>query len=502
MNLAAIIAGHTGSHPDKPAVESGSEILTYRELTDLAGRIAGRLRQSGVEAGALVGTRMMDTPQHVASLVAIAWVGGIILPIDWRSTELEMRRVVERFQPHLVLTDNQRPVPRDLKPLGLEHIERETPVADEPVELADAPLVYALTSGTTGLSKGVIVTHEEMYERFLVFTQEGMIQPDDRFLPAMPLAYAAGREFHMSLLISGATIVKAPAIFGADELVSIVEDKQADVLLVSPNISRQLLALQDGNEGHLLPRLRAYVSSTGKLTPEERAAIRARITPNLIDFYGSTGSGPISAIAGPQDEPDPTSVGHITARVEVEIVDEDGTPLSRNEVGAIRLRGPRITKAFVGDVESRSEGIVDGWYYPGDLGSIDENGLLHLQGRSADLIKRGGLMVHAQEVERILMLHDSVSEAAVVGIPSPELGEEVGAFVVGNGKVDPQILILHCKKHLAPHKVPVRIEPIDALPRNASGKVQKARLKEKLEGNNTGTDQQSGPDADTRLSRA
>jgi acyl-coenzyme A synthetase/AMP-(fatty) acid ligase len=483
MNLAAFVAAHAESQPDKTAIENDEAVITYRELNGLVRRISNRLKRSGVRSGDLVAIRMIDSPIHVASIVAIARIGGIILPVDWRSSALEVRRLIERFKPSLLLTDGERPVPEDLHPIGLDNIESESADADAPVELSEAPLVYALTSGTTGLSKGVVVTHEEMFERSLVFSQEGMISPNDRFLPAMPLAYAAGREFHCSLLICGATTVKAPSWVSATDLIAITRKKSVSVLLVPPNVSRQLLALTDGSEEYLLPHLRAYISSTGRLMPEERSAIRARITPNLIDFYGSTGSGPISAIKGPQDEPSETAAGHITGRIEVEIVDEQGLPLPPNEVGLVRLRGPRITKRFVGDVESASEGIHGGWYYPGDLGSIDGTGLLHLRGRSADLIKRGGLMVHAQEVERILMLHESIDEAAVVGIPSADLGEEVVAFVVTKDTVPPRELTVHCIRHLAPYKVPERIETIETLPRNASGKVQKDVLKEKLQPN-------------------
>jgi acyl-coenzyme A synthetase/AMP-(fatty) acid ligase/acyl carrier protein len=480
MNLAAVVAHNAQSHPDKLAIDGGRDLLTYKSLDDLIVRIAGRLKEAGVKSGDLVGTRLKDSPAHVASLLAIARIGGIILPIDWRSTVPEMLALTERFQPCLLLTDDDKAAAIDLKVVTLDGIETEAPDPEPPVDLTDAALVYALTSGTTGQPKGVVVTHEEMHERFLVFAQEGMMKPEDRFFPALPLAYAAGREFHLSLLLCGATIVMAPTLFDAAELVAITRERRVSVLMVSPNVSRQLLALERTSKAPLLAHLRAYVSSTGKLTPEERAAIRAKITPNLIDFYGSTGSGPISVIAGPADEPAPTSAGHITARVEVDVVDDAGNPVPRGQVGFIRLRGPRITKRFVGEVESVTEGIRDGWYYPGDLGSVGQDGLLQIHGRSADLIKRGGLMVHALEVERILMLHEAVVEAAVVGVPSPELGEEVAAFVVTRRLVSPRELSIHCSKHLARYKVPALIQAIDALPRNANGKVQKAPLREKL----------------------
>jgi acyl-coenzyme A synthetase/AMP-(fatty) acid ligase len=481
LNLGAIVAAHAESQPEKLAIDSAEERLTYRQLNERASRVAGRLTSAGVRPGDLVATQMIDSAMHVAALVAIARIGAIVLPIDWRSSALEVRRLVERFEAPWFFTDNERPVPARLSFIGLEGIEGESISRDAPADLSDAPLVYALTSGTTGLSKGIVVTHEEMYERSVVFAEEGMIARDDRFLPAMPLAYAAGREFHWSLLICGATIVKTPSMFKAADLATIIQEKRVTSLLVAPNVSRQLLAMPRGAADHLFPGLRVYVSSTGKLTAEERAVIRARVSPNLIDFYGSTGSGPIAAITGPQDEPGPTSAGHVTSGLDVEIVDEAGQPLPGGEIGMIRLRGKRITKRFVGEVSSESEGIHDGWYYPGDLASIDESGLLHLHGRSADLIKRAGLMVHALEVERILMLHDSVAEAAVVGFASPDLGEEVGAFIVPRGPVQLRELTVHCIKHLAPYKVPARIETIDALPRNANGKVQKTVLRDLLQ---------------------
>jgi acyl-coenzyme A synthetase/AMP-(fatty) acid ligase len=228
----------------------------------------------------------------------------------------------------------------------------------------------------------------------------------------------------------------------------------------------------------LLPGLRLYISTTGKLTPEERIAIRDRLTPNLVDFYGSTGSGPIAVIAGPDDETAVTSAGHVCAGLEVEIADDEDRIVEPGEAGWVRMRGPRITKRFAGETESDAEGPRgNGWYYPGDLGSLDRTGILHLHGRSADLIKRGGQMIHAQEVERILMLHSDVLEAAVLGLPSARLGEEVGAFVVVANPVDARVLYFLCHKHLAPYKVPTRIEFVDALPRNSSGKVQKALLR-------------------------
>jgi acyl-coenzyme A synthetase/AMP-(fatty) acid ligase len=478
MNLAAIIGQHAARQAEKQAIDSGAVKLTYGLFDQLIRQYATRLARSAVGAGDVVGIRMVDNADHVAALFAAARVGAVILPLDWRATRIENEQVARRFRPRVVLSDDMQAVPCGFTGVDAVDVATEEPDPSSPVDLTDAPLVYALTSGTTGSKKAMVVTHEEMFERYVVFADEDMMRPGDRFLPAAPLAYAAGREFHFSLLVCGATVVKAPPMFTAAELVEVVAERQANVLLASPNITRDLLKLQSLREGRLLPGLRLYISTTGKLTPEERIAIRDRLTPNLIDFYGSTGSGPIAVIAEPADETAVTSAGHVSAGLDVEIVDDDDRIVRPGEVGWVRMRGPRITKRFAGETETDEEGPrSNGWYYPGDLGSLDRAGILHLHGRSADLIKRGGQMIHAQEVERILMLHSDVLEAAVLGLPSAHLGEEVGAFVVVANPVDAHALRFHCHKHLAPYKVPSRIEFVDALPRNSSGKVQKALLR-------------------------
>jgi acyl-coenzyme A synthetase/AMP-(fatty) acid ligase len=135
-----------------------------------------------------------------------------------------------------------------------------------------------------------------------------------------------------------------------------------------------------------------------------------------------------------------------------------------------------VASGFAETTDVAEGGFRDGWHYPGDLGSLDSDGMLHLHGRTSELIKRGGAMVYAQEVEQALLRHTSVTDAAVVGAPSPELGQEVVAFVILAGPADERVLIQHCRTQLAPFKVPARVEIVDGLPRNPSGKVVKGDL--------------------------
>ena len=166
--------------------------------------------------------------------------------------------------------------------------------------------------------------------------------------------------------------------------------------------------------------------------------------------------------------------------VDVECVDESHQPLPPGKVGRIRYRGPAVADGFFNDPEATKESFRDGWWYPGDLGTLDEHGYLYLKGRSKDMIIRGGINIYPGEVEAVLQSHPSVADSAVVGWPSREFNEEVGAFVILKNPVEPDELRELCRSRLAPYKVPKQVFVVKDFPRNALGKVIKADLSAKL----------------------
>ncbi|MCX7306284.1 MAG: class I adenylate-forming enzyme family protein [Hyphomicrobiales bacterium] len=481
MNIAALVSRHADSQPEHPAIEGGGASFSYVALDVAARRLAGRLSRAGVGVGDLVGLRLRDTPDHLVALLAIARIGAIALPMDWRGAAPEIGRIVERFQPKLLLVDDAKPLPVAIAAIGVNDLAATEPVGIRPASLVDSPLVYGLTSGTTGTPKGIVTTHEEMFGRFVAFTIGRLIDRHDRFLLPLPLVFDAGRAISFALLTLGATIRLFPTLFDPQELADEVNGTGATALIVTPKTSRALLGLTAG-KSHLMPGLRAYVSTAGKLQPEERAALRATVAPCVIDYYGTTGGGPVALITGDEEDTSPTAAGRLVTGIEVEVVDETGALVGQGISGRIRMRGPGVTRSFAGETAAGDETIRDGWYYPGDTGHFTDNGILHLTGRAADLIKRGGLMIHAQEVEYVLSLHDSVVEAAVVGIPAATGDEEVVAFIVANGPFDAPSILRHCRQNLAGYKVPRKVVQVDAMPRNTSGKVVKAELRKLAEG--------------------
>jgi acyl-coenzyme A synthetase/AMP-(fatty) acid ligase len=477
MNIAALISRHAQGQPERPAIAGGGETLTYSALDITVRRLSGLIRSRGVAEGDLVALRMRDTPAHLVALLAIARIGAIALPLDWRGAAPEIGRIIERFKPKLLLVDDAKPLPVAIEMAGVANLSGAEPDAQPPASLSNSPLVYGLTSGTTGIPKGIVTTHEEMFGRFVAFAIGRLIDRDDRFLVPLPLVFDAGRAISFALLTLGARISLFPTLHDPRELLEGVNAGGATALIVTPKTSRALLGLASG-DGHLMPGLRAYVSTAGKLQPDERAALRARVAPRVIDYYGTTGGGPVALITGEEEDNSPTAAGRLAAGIEVEVVDGNDATVANGASGRIRMRGPGVTRSFAGEYDAAGdETIRDGWYYPGDIGHYDANGVLHLTGRAAEMIKRGGLMIHAQEVEYALSLHPGIVESAVVGVPTRDHDEEVVAFVVLREPVAIPSILRHCRENLAGFKVPQRVIEVDAMPRNTNGKVVKADLR-------------------------
>jgi acyl-CoA synthetase (AMP-forming)/AMP-acid ligase II len=248
---------------------------------------------------------------------------------------------------------------------------------------------------------------------------------------------------------------------------------------VVPTILRALLELPAG-AGPLLPGLQALLCAGAPTHPEEKRAALRRLTPGFHEVYGTVGTGPISVL-GPFDIPGHAeSAGRPHEIWQIEVVDETDRALPRGAAGRLRVRGPGAATRLESGAAGAGEAVREGWYYTGDIAELDDAGFLYLKGRASDVILRGGSNVYPDEVEAVLVEQAAVADAAVVGRPSPQLGEEVVAVVVVRAPVTTEELIAHCRRRLSPYKLPAEIVFVSELPRTSFGKPDRKRLSDSI----------------------
>ena len=224
----------------------------------------------------------------------------------------------------------------------------------------------------------------------------------------------------------------------------------------------------------------ATLSSGSPLHSNERRAIRERITPNFYEMYATTEGGGVSLLTPDDQERHGDSVGRAMFAVEMQVVDENDVVLPTGKVGRVRYRSPGSATEFYSDPESTAEKFRKGWFYPGDFGTLNEEGYLFLKGRRNDIIVRGGVNIYPNEIEEILLSHPSVTEVAVVGQRSSEMGEEVAAFIVAKSALTERELVDFCHDQLAPYKIPRMFYIVEDMPKNSLGKILKSKLMEQL----------------------
>ncbi len=462
--------------PDHPALEHGADSVSYAALAQAVEHRARQLRAAGLHPGTLAGIGMVDGIEYVVTMLALFRTGAVMLPVDVRWTAAEKAAVLGFFGAALLLVDAVDPalsvkqaVPAALPP---------GPAAAWPGD-ADAPVVLSLSSGTTGVPKGPRITHRQWLMRLgAEYLGLGFLH-SDRFLCATPLYFGGGRGFTMAHLLGGATVVLHPPPYDAAALPAVIERERITSLFLVPTILRRLATGPEADAADLRT-LRLLISSGSALHAEERDAVMRRLTPNFYNLYASTEGGSISMLTPDVTGPAAASVGRPAVLSRFEVVDDADQVLAPGLVGHIRQSSPWLPDGFWNNPEETARSFRGGWYYPGDMGLVDAQGFLFITGRSKDMIIRGGINIYPNEVERVLLAHPAVSEAAVVAWPSLEMGEEVAAFVTLRAPATPEALRLHCRGSLASYKVPRAVFAVEDMPRNSAGKLLKPALAARL----------------------
>ncbi len=480
MNIVDLITRNAATDPDRPAIIDGDRSISFRELAVLVNRTASHLLGLGIKADDRVGIALKDSVDHVIAILAVARIGAAIVPVDWRARPAEKQRLAETFDVTAVLTEVGDTMPDGVPCVPLDetwHVSVATaaPCLTFPTNGSHTFLLN-LSSGTTGTPKGAIVTHDDYRYRLARYPTAYGRGGRYRYLSVMPLCFSAGRNLLLYNLVIGSTVILYPPLFGPEEYVEAAKRYDVTTAFLVPTAVRWLLSLPEQAQP-LLPGLRVWGTGTAFMYPEEKLEAARRIAPNIVFGYSASGTGGISTLGADNLAAHAETVGRPYFSIDLQIVDSQDHPLPAGEIGRVRCQGPGVSRGYYGgETDDSEEGIKGDWFYTGELGALDEAGYLTLHGRSSSLIIRGGANVYPEEVERVILSHHAVAEAAVIGRPSPVLGEEVVAAVVAKQPIEQRDLLNFCRKELSSYKIPAEIRVVPALPKTTSGKVKRAEV--------------------------
>jgi malonyl-CoA/methylmalonyl-CoA synthetase len=450
--------------------------VTYAAMDQRVDRMAAALAQRAVVAGDRVVAQVEKSPDAIALYLACLRVGAVFVPLNTAYTNAEIEYFLGDAEPKVAVG-----VATGISLADLASHEARAARTQAHLKQSDlAALLY--TSGTTGRSKGAMLTRANLATNAITLAQEWRFRERDVLLHALPIFHVHGLFVAINtVLASGSSMLFLPK-FDADEVVRLLPE--ATVMMGVPTFYTRLLQ-HPAFTRESCANIRLFVSGSAPLLAETHREFRARTGHAILERYGM--SETLMNTSNPFDgERVPGSVGPALPGVEVRITDpESGVPLPAiDSVGMIEVRGSNVFRGYWRMPEkTATEFRQDGFFITGDVGRFDANGYLFIVGRAKDLIISGGYNVYPVEVEAELDALGGVVESAVIGVPHPDFGEGVTAVVVARAGavLDENTLRTALEQRLAKYKLPKRIVFVSEMPRNAMGKVQKAQLRERYQ---------------------
>ena len=483
-------------HGPKTAIEfrgeHGTERISYDALWHRVTATAAWLAEQGAAPGDRVAVCLPKTLTAIELHLAACSMGAVSMPLNPAYSASELRYLLEDSGAKLLIAPRQGPdaaaaaglainAPTRTVSVGREGLNHSRLTASshlDKVKLShNAPALMLYTSGTTGRPKGAVMSHGSLTANIDMLGEAWQWSAGDVLLHVLPLFHVHGLLVALhGALHAGASAVVRPS-FEAGTVLRDLSGKDCTVFMAVPTMYRRLLAAL--NDSKLdLGHMRLLTSGSDRLPVEVFDAIEERLGHRVVERYGMTETGIM--LSNPVDGGRvPGQVGVPLPGVEMRIVKEDTCkPCEQGEVGELQTRGPHVFSGYWNDPDKTSRSFSDdGWFRTGDLGLRDSRGRFELKGRMTDLIITGGFNVYPTEVEHVLARHPGVLQCAVAGVPDKEWGEAVTAFVVRGGtSTTAEELVRHCRASLAVYKSPKRVVFVEALPRNAMGKVQKKAL--------------------------
>ncbi len=481
MSIAHLLDLHAERRPDAPAVVGAGGPLSWRDLRDRVTRLAGRLAARGVGRGDRVAILAQNDARYFETYLALAWLGALVVPLSTRLAAPELAFQLGDAGVRLWLVDDALASVADSAApalarlaLGDTKLLAAEPVNDFAPVTPDEPLGVFYTGGTTGLPKGVVLTHGNLLANARNVTPAVGFTADDVYLHAAPMFHLADLGYLWALMLAGGAHAFLPA-YSSDAFCEAVARYRVTATLLAPSMVTALVrsaavSAQD------LGSWRRLMYGGSPITEETLRRAMDLLSCRLYQGYGQTEATHTVCMMMPEQ--------HDEALRRPELLRSCGRPIAGVEMkvadGEIVLRGPTVMKGYWNRPAETAEALAGGWLHTGDVATVDADGFVYILDRKKDMIITGGENVYSVEVENALASHPAVADVGVIGVPDETWGERVHAVVVlrPGARATPEEIQQHCRTLIGGYKVPKTFEFTEALPRTVSGKIQKTALRE------------------------
>src|SRR4051812_591204 len=477
-SLAQQLTDTAARHGDRPAIKLDDAELTYAAFDEGASRVAGMLRERGLEPGDRVGLMLPNVPYFPVIYYGILRAGGVVVPMNVLLKGREVNFYLsDPGAKHLFAWHDFASAAQDgaeqasaeaiiVAPGEFEQLLQQAPSTPENADReGDDTAVILYTSGTTGTPKGAELTHDNLYRNAEVTARTlAKATEEDVVLGALPLFHAFGQTCAMNVaVLAGACLTLIPR-FAGDKALEIIK---RDSVTCFEGVPTMYHALLGAGGDHDVSSLRLCISGGAAMPVEIMRQFEEEFGCIILEGYGLSETSPVASFNHPHRERKPGSIGTPIEGVEMKLID-----------GEIAIRGHNVMKGYWNKPDATEKALSDGWFLTGDVARVDDDGYYFIVDRKKDMIIRGGYNVYPREIEEVLYEHPAVSEAAVIGVPDESMGEEVGAAVVlkEGAEATADDIRAYVKERVAAYKYPRKIWFPDELPKGPTGKILKREI--------------------------
>ena len=491
-NLAQLLAGQAARQPGAPAILAGDRELSYADFDELSARVAAFLASRGFPAGGRAGLMLANVPEMCVLFYGILRAGGVVVPMNPLLKAREVEYYLGDSGATVLFAAKDSPgepaegaaaAGAEFIPSGADDLAGRLAVHPPVREMAgradEDTAVILYTSGTTGQPKGAKLTHANLRTNAQV-TEETLLglTPADVVMGGLPLFHSFGLTCGLNAAVNAGAALALLSRFDPGGALAVIQDRRVTVFEGVPTMYAALLH-HPHRDRYDVSSLRLCVSGGAALPVELLRAFEQAFSAVILEGYGLSETSPVASFNHPDQERKPGSIGTPIRGVRMRLVGPDGSDVPPGEAGEIAISGPNVMKGYWGRPEATREAIPDGWLRTGDLARQDADGYFFIVDRKKDLIIRGGFNVYPREIEEVLYEHPAVAEVAVVGIPHPTLGEEIGAAVAlkPGASATTDELRAFARDRVAAYKYPRSVWLVGALPKGPTGKILRREVR-------------------------